>query len=839
MMKKRNIAVAMAMVTSASSVASVFAASETTIGKEDKYTVSKENSDKLLFELGKLLKKEYTDIEGKVYTINVSYKIDDKIVQNKPINTSVDLEELKTIMEDSESSDIVLNITDNGHVKSGNDILSSAVITYKDNNSLGVLKDDLSKIKNGILNVKHDLNQEEVYLKLGKSLGENRRFFNEVSRDFTIGIGDSEIDYTENDLNVNFIDGNKSEIGTLLNKIDEFNTNIEEALMEVEPCNYGFYEGLNVAVIEKDMAKKLVEDLDSVVKTDFNRVGLNDEQIKVIDSLLNGKEGLKFLVEKALIEIEKPENQPVEVDPNLPVIEANKEKLAANNLKTNTELYRILEKISNLLTKLLIDEAREGIFIERNFDVLNFITLTQGLDKIKDLSRREAKRIEKTHYEVSLVDSQIETVESETLFDGTVLTSEGKELIDIINNGLKIDDKLFTVTAEGQYNIVGNKKDGFKLVMNFKGIEVRDQIQRTKENEQDLETIRFQVTVTSEDRKELENIQKIFTIENGKVQGYPIDSIIGARRTETAVKISRENSKVKAKDGNVVLVGANAVVDGLAAGPLAALLDAPVLLTNADSLDAKVEEEISRLLVDDTRVADLKTQTVYIVGGESVVSENVVEQLENLGITVERLAGDRRDTTSLAVAEKMDDLGAKFDKAFVVGAKGEADAMSIAAHAAKIEAPIIVNGLDGTLSKEAKKLIKDKQIDIIGGETVVSKELAEELKEIDKNGKVVRVEGSNRAETNANVIKKYYGGAKHVYIAKDGKVEGNDKLVDALAISPVAAKNGGVVVLATKDLTEAQQEALELKASNATKLTQVGGGVTKTVVEKIAKLLKL
>ncbi len=51
--------------------------------------------------------------------------------------------------------------------------------------------------------------------------------------------------------------------------------------------------------------------------------------------------------------------------------------------------------------------------------------------------------------------------------------------------------------------------------------------------------------------------------------------------------------------------------------------------------------------------------------------------------------------------------------------------------------------------------------------------------------------------------------------------------------------NNGVVVLATNDLTEAQQEALELRAAAADKMTQVGGGVSNTVVTKIAKMLGL
>lgn len=427
--------------------------------------------------------------------------------------------------------------------------------------------------------------------------------------------------------------------------------------------------------------------------------------------------------------------------------------------------------------------------------------------------------------------SVVETVKPENLFNGLTLTNEGKKLVDALENGIEVNGKVFEVKQSTDHKISKLSNGMYELVMDFVGTNKPSTYKTTNE------TFRFQIKVTAKTEEELQNISKMFTLTNGKVEGPSVNTIIGPRRTETAVKISKENFKPVSKNGSVVLVGSSAVVDGLSAGPLAKLVNAPLLLTSANALDTNVENEIKRLLVNNTAKADLKTQTVYIVGGTSVVSENVVNKLKQLGIKVERLAGDRRDTTSLAVAKKMAQKNAKFEKAFVIGAKGEADAMSISAHAAKEQAPIIVGALNGSLSNDAKKLITNKQIDIIGGETAVNKKLEEELKSIDKDKKVTRVKGLNRFETNANVIKTYYTGANHVYVAKDGQKEGNDKLVDALAISPVAATNNGVVVLATNNLTESQQNALKSSASTAKKMTQVGGGVSETIITKIAKML--
>lgn len=427
--------------------------------------------------------------------------------------------------------------------------------------------------------------------------------------------------------------------------------------------------------------------------------------------------------------------------------------------------------------------------------------------------------------------SVVETVKPETLFNGLTLTNEGKKLVDALENGIKINGKVFEVKQSTDHKISQLSNGMYELVMDFVGTNKSPTYKTTSE------TFRFQIKVTAKTEAELQNIAKMFTLTDGKVEGPSVNSIIGPRRTDTAVKISKENFNPVSKNGSVVLVGSNAVVDGLSAGPLAKLVNAPLLLTSANALDTNVENEIKRLLVNNTAKDDLKTQTVYIVGGTSVVSENVVNKLKQLGIKVERLSGDRRDTTSLAVAKKMAEKKAKFEKAFVIGAKGEADAMSISAHAAKEQAPIIVGALNGSLSNDAKNLITNKQIDIIGGETAVNKKLEEELKSIDKDKNVTRVKGANRFETNANVIKTYYAKSNHVYVAKDGQKEGNDKLVDALAISPVAATNNGVVVLATNNLTDAQQNALKSSASTAKKMTQVGGGVSETIITKIAKML--
>jgi len=122
------------------------------------------------------------------------------------------------------------------------------------------------------------------------------------------------------------------------------------------------------------------------------------------------------------------------------------------------------------------------------------------------------------------------------------------------------------------------------------------------------------------------------------------------------------------------------------------------------------------------------------------------------GIKVDRIHGQNRYETSLNVAKQ---LNSNSEFAFVVGGNGEVDAMSISAKASELKAPIVVVEKN-KLSEEAKDLLKNKEIYIIGGDSCVSEEVKLELDKLDKNNSSERIAGINRKETNAMVIKEFY-----------------------------------------------------------------------------------
>ena len=222
--------------------------------------------------------------------------------------------------------------------------------------------------------------------------------------------------------------------------------------------------------------------------------------------------------------------------------------------------------------------------------------------------------------------------------------------------------------------------------------------------------------------------------------------------------------------------------------------------------------------------------TVNIVGGDAVVSKNVEKELKELNLKVKRFGGANREKTSMAVAEEIG-----FDNgAFVVGAEGEADAMSIAGKAAEMKAPIVVSGFKG-LSDDTLYELEGQRVTVIGGEKAVSAEDYSAIKDVALT--LGRVYGSNRKETNAEVIRRYYNAnfanTEAVVVAKD------NVLIDALTSANLAAKKHAPIVLGTKELSKNQIEAIAKNATTADKVYQVGYGVERSVVKTVAQALGL
>lgn len=124
--------------------------------------------------------------------------------------------------------------------------------------------------------------------------------------------------------------------------------------------------------------------------------------------------------------------------------------------------------------------------------------------------------------------------------------------------------------------------------------------------------------------------------------GPQVRRFAGADRVGTSVIVS-QGSFAPGQADAVVLARSDAFADALASGPLAAALGGPLLLTPTGELDSRVRAEIARALPAGGRV--------NIVGGVGAVSDAVKDSLTSAGFSVNRIAGEERYATAVAVAD--------------------------------------------------------------------------------------------------------------------------------------------------------------------------------------------
>ena len=428
--------------------------------------------------------------------------------------------------------------------------------------------------------------------------------------------------------------------------------------------------------------------------------------------------------------------------------------------------------------------------------------------------------------------------------EGAKLINEVRAAVKDASNTVVVDGVKYFVVEAITEDVKAVKGAGYELEINLKAYKTstpEDEIPAHKN---------VKIVVTGDVQKDLVTIKEAMNAETDVVDvDGKINKLAGDDRFETAVEVSKETylgksdkeEEGKTTAGSIILVGEEAIVDGLAAAPLASAADAPILLTKKDSVPTSTMNEIKRLVA--------KGSKIYLVGGEHNISKEVEKQLvSEMNAEIVRLAGDDRNETSLKIAEELKVVkDGGFTKYYVVGGDGLSDAMSIAAIAAREKAPILVTPADG-LTKDAKKFLAENPLEatVVGGESKVSTQVLKDIK-AKKNVSVTRIAGEDRHETNAKVIATLTDEVDNVYVAKSGYVpqNGDALLVDALAAAPLAAKADGVIVLATDDVTTAQEAAVKkavTKGANnklEAKLTQVGGGVNANIIQKLVKLLGL
>jgi len=157
--------------------------------------------------------------------------------------------------------------------------------------------------------------------------------------------------------------------------------------------------------------------------------------------------------------------------------------------------------------------------------------------------------------------------------------------------------------------------------------------------------------------------------------------------------------------------------DALAGGPPAAKLGGPILLTEKDKLPAATITELNRL----------KPGRIVVLGGTGVVSAAVEKALQaHTSGEVSRLAGADRYSTAAAVSAAHFDPGAAV--AFVATGLDSPDALAGSA-ALGGSGPILLTTTGSIPSATLAELrrLKPKQVVVLGGTSVVSKDVEDAL----------------------------------------------------------------------------------------------------------------
>ena len=301
----------------------------------------------------------------------------------------------------------------------------------------------------------------------------------------------------------------------------------------------------------------------------------------------------------------------------------------------------------------------------------------------------------------------------------------------------------------------------------------------------------------------------------------------GSDRIETALRISRDSFD-DGSAGAVLLARYDGFADALASATLALAEQAPVLLVPTGDLPDAVLEEIERVLGG--------PGTVYLLGGEAAIAPAVADELTGLGHTVQRIAGDDRVATSVAIAQFLVDAGAEVDEVVLASATTFPDALAGAAYAADEEAPVLLTAPD-VLSPAVHDLLMalgtDTDITVVGGTAGVSDAIVESLTSM--GFAVQRLAGDDRYDTAVEIAR---AGDPHPTVVV---IATGTTFPDALAGGAYAGRNGAPLLLVGDELSDALRQYLADHAADIKVLVVLGGGgaVPQPVMEQIEAALSL
>ncbi len=500
------------------------------------------------------------------------------------------------------------------------------------------------------------------------------------------------------------------------------------------------------------------------------------------------------------------------------------------------------------LKKLTLEEGVEEIGDSAfRFSLLKETNLPKSLKKLSDDAFKDAETMDKKHVVVNLYTENYEHVRfnnekslknQKVIFKGEVKPGEVEEIPaikaediekEVVKQGEKIalSDNIknlpekATVKDVTEPKIDTNKPGEYtaKVEVTFENGSKRIvEVPVVVENKEDVTpveptdptepidptepsiptdpTIPVQPETPKEDIKDTDTLKEIF-------EKIPSTRIAGRNRQLTAVEVSKTLFE---KADTVMLTSSDKMVDALASSPYVVGKNAPTLLVEKDSIMDEVIQEIKRL----------NPSQIIIAGGKTVVSEKVEDQIKQLGIKPQRIAGTDRFETAVKLGEQIRANSTNKKEIILVNGFNNIDALTAGSLASKLNIPILLTQSD-QLNEITEKAIKDwgiEKVTIIGGKTQVSEAIEEKLQ--NSGLKVDRIAGRTRVDTALEV-------AKAVNKTADKVIFANKTAYPDALIAPYLSKaEQAPIILIDKD--EASVSVKQYLRENKIKESIILGG---------------
>ena len=302
------------------------------------------------------------------------------------------------------------------------------------------------------------------------------------------------------------------------------------------------------------------------------------------------------------------------------------------------------------------------------------------------------------------------------------------------------------------------------------------------------------------------------TADAGTTPDAPaVTRIAGADRIETSVSTSRL-AFGDGQAGAVVLTRADQFADGLAGTSLAVANRAPILLSPGSGLDARVAQEIRRVLPTGRQV--------FVLGGPAALTGAMDAQLEAMGYRAVRLAGADRFETSVRIAA----AHPRPQTILLATGRNYADALAAGAAAAEAGGLVLLTNDSSLPPSVSDYLARNGDIPrvAIGGPAALASPGSE------------RLAGSDRFETSVIVARRFFASPNLVGLAS------GVSFADALSGGALLGHAGAPLVLTDPNrLSSVVADYLSSQSSSIDDLFVIGGesAVAPAVVDEARETL--